>query len=456
MIKIFVELMIFCAALMMPLAGYAEDDSPIVVRLATESQRLPIYLSSFACEESDFADEYCHKLQSVLQFDLDHNGMTYLLPTTKEREKLASASTFNQGLSSADWKALGAYYVVKVRLHGQKLSVRLHSVNNDTVRSIDDLPLTSDLSRDRRQIHQLADTIHKTLFGSDGIATTRILYTLKTKEGSTWNSEVWEADYDGENRRQLTTDSGYSVTPLYIPPKSGYAAGSFFFVSYKTGQPKIYYQSLADKVPNRLTYLKGNQLMPAISRQRDKIAFISDVTGNPDLFIQPFSPETGPTGKPYQIFSTHLATQGTPTFSPDGSRIAFVSNKDGAARIYLMDVPPPGKSLKNIKATLVTKCNKESTAPAWSPDGTKIAFCAVTQGVRQIWIYDFVKREERQLTQGPGNKENPSWAPNSLHLVFNSSDADACELYLINLNQTDAAKISRGAGEKRFPSWEPY
>ena len=245
------------------------------------------------------------------------------------------------------------------------------------------------------------------------------------------------------------------MTPIYAPPKPGYTTGTFFFVSYTTGQPKIYYQKLGDNTPpHRLTLMKGNQLMPAISRQRDKVAFISDIKGNPDLFILPFNSETGETGKPYQIFSTHLATQGSPTFSPDGSQIAFVSNKDGSPRIYVMNVPSPGTSLKNIKASILTKRNKESSAPAWSPDGTKIAYCAVTQGVRQIWVYDFVSREERQITQGPGNKENPTWAPNSLHLLFNSSDAGSCNLYMINLNQPEATQITFGPGEKRFPSWE--
>ncbi len=79
----------------------------------------------------------------------------------------------------------------------------------------------------------------------------------------------------------------------------------------------------------------------------------------------------------------------------------------------------------------------------------------MTNGVRQIWIYDFEKGEERQLTQGPGNKENPSWAPNSLHLVFNSTSPNDNELYLIHLNDIKAHKISSGPGEKRYPNWEP-
>lgn len=433
-----------------------EIEEPILVRLATETERLPVYMTHVEAKYSGFDQDYCTNLEKVLQFDVDHNGMTYTLKRSKEREKLAGATAFDQAPKPLDWKSLGAFYVIKMRIQDQKVSVLLFSQNAEVARVIEGIPLTGAMSKDRRQIHQLADTIHKTLFGTDGIAHTKILYTLKVKQGNAYASEIWEADYDGQNRRQITRDSGYSITPLYVPPKPGYHAGSLFFISYKTGQPKIYYQGLnEDGVPRRLTYLRGNQLMPTISRQRDKIAFISDVTGNPDLFIQPFSPETGAIGKPYQIFSTHLATQGTPTFSPDGKHIAFVSNKDGSPRIYVMPVPAPGTSLNDIKATLVTKRNRESTAPSWSPDGEKLAYCSVTQGVRQIWVYDFTTREEKQVTQGAGNKENPTWAPNSLHLIFNSSDKGSCDLYLINLNQSNATKITSGEGEKRFPCWEP-
>jgi TolB protein len=213
--------------------------------------------------------------------------------------------------------------------------------------------------------------------------------------------------------------------------------------------------SLKDGTGQRLTYLPGTQLMPAVSWQRDKVAFISDVTGNPDLFVQPFSPETGAQGKPQQVFSAKQATQGSPCFSPDGKKLAFVSNKDGSPRIYVISIPQPGASLKNIKANLITKRNRENSAPSWSPDGKKIAYCARSQGERQIWVYDFTTNEERQLTEGAGNKENPSWAPDSLHLVFNSSDTNHSELFLINLNQAESIQITGGPGEKRFPNWEP-
>ncbi len=430
----------------------AEED--IIVKLDTEVSLIPLYLGTIIDEQSGFDRVYLDKLEKVLQFDLNNNGMTFLVKHNVQRDALAKPDYFDKPADGGSWWAFHVHYVVMSKVKDKKLSVRLFSSAANTLNAVNDRLLTGDLSQDRRTIHQLSDKIHTALFGMEGIASTRILYTIKKKQADNqWLSDIWEADYDGGNPRQITRE-GYCVTPAYIPPKQGYLSGGFFYVSYLNGQPKIFHVSLKEGIPQRFSYLRGNQLMPAISRQRDQVAFISDITGNPDLFIQEFNLETGSVGKPRQIFSSRPAVQGSPAFSPDGASIAFVSNKDGSPRIYVMDIPLLGAHLNELKPKLISKQCKESTAPAWSPDGTKLAYCALTNGTRQIWIYDFNEGKERQLTQGTGNKENPSWAPNSLHLVFNSTDAQDSELYILNLNQPKARKITTGLGEKHYPNWE--
>lgn len=332
-----------------------EDEEKIVVKLATESKLMPLYLAPFYKENPSLESSYITQLEKILQFDLNHNGMTFIVPHSQDRNILSESSSFTDSGNASAWKALNVYYVLKVLIKNKQISARMLSVNGGGEKTVEGLPLTGNFNQDRRQIHRLADMIHKALFGTDGVANTRIIYTVKTSSGSKSTSEIWEADYDGANTRHITKENSLCVTPTYIPPKPGFSSGSMMYVSYKSGQSKIYMASLKDGMGQRFNLLKGNQLMPTISHQRDKVAFICDYTGNPDLFLQSFDPEKGPIGKPQQIFATHLATQGTPTFSPDGKKIAFVSNKDGSPRIYMMDIPAPGQVLKILKLLSLQK-----------------------------------------------------------------------------------------------------
>ena len=231
---------------------------------------------------------------------------------------LKKDSSFDTLGSTGQWKNQNVSFVVLAKIKDKKLTARVLSVSSNTLKTINDISLSGELSKDRRQVHQLADAVHKALFAKEGIASTRILYTVKTKGtgANPWLSDIWEADYDGGNAHKITQGRGYCVTPVYVPPRDGYSSGSLFYVSYQNGQPKIYYGSLKEGGGHRFSYMRGNQLMPTVSRGRDQVAFISDITGNPDLFLMEFDPETGQTGKARQIFTARQAVQGTPSFSP--------------------------------------------------------------------------------------------------------------------------------------------
>lgn len=415
---------VFFLLLLLSASLCAEEE--IVVHLDTKVQLMPLQFVPISASGSGFDKSYVSKLEKVLRFDLEHNGRTEI--SEKSAQKVA-VKIQDKTLSAT---------VANKRIHGVKLS--------------------GDLAKDRRIVHRVADSIHEVLFGVPGICDTRILYTVRTRNGSNseaWISEVWEADYDGKNARQVTFHKGLCVTPTYVPATENGRCKHFAYVCYEVGQPKLYATSTVKSASARLSFMRGNQLMPAFSPKLDKVAFVCDITGNPDLFVQDFSLEEGLIGKPSQVFCSPRAAQGTPTFSPNGKRLAFVSNKDGTPRIYVLDVPSAGASMKTIHPRLISKRNRSNTCPAWSPDGTKIAYSAMTQGVRQIWLYDCVTGLETQVTEGLKHKENPAWAPDSLHLLFNASTATTSDLFMVNLHQKKAVRITRGSGEKRFPAWEP-
>lgn len=424
----------------------------ITVHLATTSPLESLYFGKLTSDGS-FDANYLDQLECVLLFDLTHNGSTKVAAYNDQKEQLLRKNDHKAIFQSQIWKELGVAHLVKGSITNKTLSVIVFSVQTGSLKQFEEIPLTGSLSKDRRQIHKVHDSIHKALFNVDGVASSRILYAAQIKQSPSskeWISEIWACDADGANTHQLTKEGSYCVTPVFIPLSPKYANDRFLYVSYKMGQPKIFIASMGEGSGKRLIDLKGNQMLPAISRQRDKVAFICDAGGRTDLFLQSFHPESGEVGKPVQLFSFPRSTQASPTFSPDGAKIAFVSDKDGSPRIYII---PTTFTSKRPSPMLVSKQNNENSCPAWSADGKKLAYSAKTKGVRQIWIYDFESKEEQQLTDGPGNKENPSWALDSKHLVFNSTDGPASELYLVNLNQPEVIKISQGPGKKHYPTW---
>lgn len=444
-VKIFV-------ALCISLSLRAEE---IRVELATQSKLASAYLFPMFSQNTSLQEDYIKKLHKVLHFDLHFSGMMKILAADEKLEKNLQNSEPNVIFNSPYWDKTRISFIIRGVVQEKKLDIYLYNVQSTNIKFFQGIVLSGELQTDRRQIHKLADAIIKTLFAVDGIANSKLLYSLQQQNADPkqqpWKAEIWECDWDGENQRQVTHEQNYCITPVIVPQNNPSEMERFIYVSYKTGQPKIYFSSVKSNLGKALIDLRGNQLLPAISWQRDKIAFISDASGRADLFVQLLDVNGTLSGKPIQLFSYPRSTQGSPTFSPDGKKIAFVSDKDGSPRIYI--ISSTVNNQRRPEAHLISKVNRENICPVWSPDGKKIAYSAKTNDVRQIWIYDVEKKEERQLTTGPGNKENPFWAPNSIHLVFNSTDPDSSELYLVNLHQPESVKITKGPGKKHYPTW---
>jgi len=431
-----------CLYFFLPCLAFSSPPEAIRVQLTTESSFTPIYLSKISSAHSAFPASYLSEIEGILQYDFQYNGTTKVIPSSPEKEQWIHAQLFTQ---------FQIPFVVSFSLQGTQLCTHMYDIKQRSAKRFPEVPLTGILSEDRKKLHKLSDMLFQVLFSTEGIASSRIVFAYEKKDQSgRWISEIAECDWDGANIQDLTREESYCINPVLVPKSAKQGKEQFFYVCYKFGQPKIFLATKGEKKGRRVCDIRGNQMLPALSQQKDQLAFICDASGRADLFVQAIHPETGTMHIPKQLFSFPRSTQGSPTFSPDGTKIAFVSDKDGSPRIYWIPSTPKGS---RATAHMITKKNKESTCPAWSPDGTKIAYSAKTKGIRQIWIYDFATGEERQLTFGSGNKENPAWAPNSQHIVFNSTDEEYCDLYRISLTQSEAVRITKGPGKKHYPAW---
>lgn len=327
--------------LLFPLSLFAE--SSILVHLETDEMRIPVYISHFS-KDSSISPDLIQELEQTLQFDLNHNGVTKVIRNSPDLDVLCKPSILGQTDTLSTWKALDIVFVLTATIQNKELAIQIFDFGTQVIHSLSPLSLEGDPLSDRRKMHHLSNSLLKLLFGKEGIATTKILFTLKQKDQLGHEiAELWEMDYDGRGARPVTREKTLIVTPSYLPSKEGEARQAFY-VSYKNGIPKIKLIDLDQRSPGKtISQLRGNQLMPTLSPQCNQIAFISDAAGNPDLFIQPFA-HTGAKGKPRQIYAVPFAAQASPSFSPDGKQIAFVSNKDGRPRIYTLTIPPSKNS----------------------------------------------------------------------------------------------------------------
>ncbi|MDJ0651502.1 MAG: Tol-Pal system protein TolB [Simkaniaceae bacterium] len=408
------------------------EEKEMIIPLSTRKFLSSVYVSPFS--SPSFSEEYLQALRRILVFDINTNGSCHVEKKGRHDCKIDVAIT------------------------EKELTALIVLTRGRITKTLGPYVLTGNLSKDRALIHQFSDDLTLLMTGTRGIAHSKILFSMqfpeKTARGYTYKSEIWEIDYDGENKKPVTRENSYCITPAFFPTFGSFTENKFLYVNYKNGQPKIYLGSFKDERGKPLVHLRGNQLLPAVSNRGDMIAFISDASGRADLFVQLFSKSHGLMGKPIQAYSYPKSVQASPTFRPDGKKIAFVSDKNGSPRIFIIDTPYPGKET-TTKSLCITKKYRHNTCPCWSPDGTKLAYSAMIDGTRQIMLYDFLTKEEIQLTTGGSHKENPSWAPNSLHLIYNTVDPSSSELFMVNLKQKEMIQITTGPGKKHYPAWEP-
>src|SRR5438132_3592900 len=113
-----------------------------------------------------------------------------------------------------------------------------------------------------------------------------------------------------------------------------------------------------------------------------------------------------------QLTNTAAATNVRPTWSPDGKRIAYQSDRDGSFHIYVMDVD--GGNTKQISSG----ADIDDRHPAWSPDGQAIAVDSGDATHREIWIIDVGSQRRTQVTKTGAIASFPSWSPDGKRIAF--------------------------------------
>ncbi|MGQ9599801.1 MAG: hypothetical protein ACUVWZ_10335 [Anaerolineae bacterium] len=231
---------------------------------------------------------------------------------------------------------------------------------------------------------------------------------FETKRGSLGDYEIYVIAPDGSRLTNLTNCWADDVAPVWAPDGRRIA-----FVSFR--------DTLAGKVN----------------------------LGNGSLYILDFDPLTGASAGSVRRVTDDQGYDGWPTWSPDGQRLAFHSNRGGDWDIWVIN--EDGTGLTNL-----TRHPGDDRYPAWSPDGEKIAFTSERSGDQDIWIMNADGSNLVNLTATPGRDRYPMWSPDGRKLTFNTNRDGNQEIYIMNADGSDPTNLSRSPGSiEGLASWSP-
>ena len=216
----------------------------------------------------------------------------------------------------------------------------------------------------------------------------------------------------------------------------------------------------SDVFGENVTHITKNQWLdfsPTVSPDGEKIAFISDRDGNRDLYLADLVWMDG--YKQWQAedlknISKSPNHEWSPTFSPDGNKIVFsgYEPKTDNFDIYLYDLTK--KNIINLTNKLGYEIN-----PQFSPDGSFIVYQSWRKGFKEIFFMNILEKNEinisKNITSDDILSENYSFSPDGKKIVFTSERNGTKNIYLMDVNGNNQIALTENSFNNYNPSFSP-
>jgi TolB protein len=138
----------------------------------------------------------------------------------------------------------------------------------------------------------------------------------------------------------------------------------------------------------------------------------------------------------------------SPAWSPDGSRLAYVSFELGKPVVYV-------QTLATGQRVPIANFKGNNSAPAWSPDGQQLAIVLSRDGISQIYIINADGSGLRRIMRSPLIDTEPQFTPDGSALIFTSDRGGNPQIYRVPVNGGDAQRITFNGSYNISPAMSP-
>ena len=194
-----------------------------------------------------------------------------------------------------------------------------------------------------------------------------------------------------------------------------------------------------------LTQLTDNSDLdwfPAWSPDGSSIAFSSERDGDAELYVM------NADGSGVTQLTNNFDADWLPAWSPDGSRIAFASDRDGDGELYVMNADGSG-------VNRLTDNPADDWFAAWSPDGSSIVFSSDRDGDAELYVMNADGSGVMQLTDDSDDDFSAAWSPDGSRIAFASYRDGDYELYVINADGSGVIRLTDNSANDFHPAWSP-
>lgn len=331
--------------------------------------------------------------------------------------------------SAAGYSAGGALAAA-----GNGLRVPLVVNNNETRQTLFNQVVSVDPADPKRLGHRVADAILQAVTGRRGMAGCRVVLVGATARGK----ELFICDADGANLAPVTADRSIVLSPNWGP-----RGDQILYTSFKRGFADCYLMDLRAGRIHPVAQYSGINMAGDISPNGQDVALILSKDGNPELYIKNLA-----SGALTRMTQSRNVGEASPSWSPDGSQIVYVSDAAGVSSPQLYLISRGGGPRR-----LTTRGN-ENVGPDWGANNL-IAYSSRRGGRYALVVYDPAIQEHRVVAQDGGDYEDPSWAPDGRHIFCTRTEGYRSSIYLLDIMGDPPLKLALPEGNWRAAACSP-